>query len=197
MAGGLLGGLFGSAPDRVIVPRDEQADALLNAGIERSKRPDEAYGQETNAGVNDMANSLTSSPDVQQQAAQSGQNPAMLSAMSNVYRGQAQGDINKIMKTNDQNAQFRKSEALRQMSMAALGRQQAETNVFSQLTEAYNQQEAARAGVISSIFQVGRQGMMMSASKGKSSKTKTGDFGGGGGAEPAADAGGGSEFGDW
>lgn len=160
MAGGLLGDLLPSAPDRTIVPQDQQSNELINAGIARAKRSPQEFGNDINQNVSEFAGNL-GSQNTAQEAAQTGQDPATLAAMSGVYRGQAQGDIDKLMKTTNQNAQFQKAESLRKMAMAAMGRQQAQTNIYQQLTEAYNQQETARAGLVSSIFQAGRAGMMM------------------------------------
>ena len=165
------------APDRTIVPTDPQANALLNAGIDRAQRPEQAFADQANAGIKENAQAMNLGQDqINQKAAASGQDPAMMSAISNVYKGQAQSGIDRLMQKNSMGAGLNRAESLRKMAQAALGRQQVETQNYEKLTEAYNQQENGRAQFISSIFQAGRQGYMTSK---MGSKAKTNDFGNG------------------
>lgn len=171
--------LGGSAPDRVIVPVDKDADELLRAGVKRAQRSPDEIAQDTNYGMDRTGNLAQSDQSISGDAAQSGQDPAMMKAISNLYQGQAGAQIDKIKGQNGINATFSKADSLRKLSMAALGQQRVETANFERMTQAYNDQEAARSQLVSSIFQVGRQAYVGSRMKQKKTAPNFSDRSGG------------------
>lgn len=167
LVNGVLGG--GDAPDRKNVDLNPKAKELIKAGVNRAMRSPEEYAAERNAGVDNATQVIGPNENqLNQQAAQMGQDPAMLKAISNVYQGQAGQQIARLKSDNNLKSGLMKAESLKRMAHAAIAQQNVETQNFERLTDAYNQNEIARAQFVSSLFQVGRQAYIGSKMKVKS-----------------------------
>lgn len=155
-----------SAPDPVIVPEDPQTAAMIKEGVDRSTAPTEEHAANINANVANM--SQLGGKSGEQTDAGLGQSPGFLNALRNQYAARSSKDIDKIQAGNHQRAEMMRADKMRKMAMAAMGQQRAQTQNYEMLTQAYNDAEAARAQLISSIFQMGAgAGGAAMANKGK------------------------------
>lgn len=193
----------GSAPDAPKpVPLDPGSQGLINAA---SARGSQSVGDTAKASFGDAGQRALSLGQTEgqtnQQAASRGEDPSMLNAIRQSYGREAGYGINRAQNQNAINANFQKSQQLSQVAQAALGQQQAITNQNQFITNAYNQQEAARAGFINQLFQTADVGIGMYAGNhgmGRGSKTSNSTMGGGspsavGGFDPGAGGGYGME----
>lgn len=162
---GLLDNLFQKAPDRQIVQQDPAVNDLINAQVERASKGPEAFAQAKNVGI-DQSSTAPNFQMLAQQGSRTGEDQGMLNAIQNVYRQKDNQNIERLKQKNAQTSEIDRADALRKAAMAAMGRQQVQNDIFGQLTDAYNQQEAARAQFVSGLFGIGRQAAMMGGFKG-------------------------------
>lgn len=85
-----------------------------------------------------------------------GQDPAFIQALHNQYYGKQSKQIDALKRQAGMQGQMDKAGALKNLSAIAQGQQQALTQQFQFLTNAYNQQESAKAGAINQLFQTGQ-----------------------------------------
>lgn len=162
----LGGGDAPKPPD--MVQLDPRARELLDQGVARASRSGAEHQDEENAGIDAYAGGLLGGGG-DQEAASSAQNPYYVQGLRDAYKSQARSGIDAVKNQNQFSAEMRRSDQLKRMQMAAMGQQQAQLQNYQMLTQAYNQNEAARAQFISSIFGVARTGIGMGmASKGPS-----------------------------
>lgn len=158
-------------PDNKRIALDPAVQGLLNDQVNRASADQSTFAAATNQGIDERVGQLNQSNDsLKSYAAKTGQDPAMLEALSGIYGAKAQEQIGKIKTQNELNAPFRKSQALSGVSSAVLGAQQAKNNFYQQLTDAYNQSEMGRAALVSTLFQTGTQAYMHK----KQNKTSSG-----------------------
>lgn len=145
-----MAGLFsGETPTPKYVSLDPQTQGLLDQGVTHASRPTSDFASDTNAGVDNARTALN--PVNEQSSAITGMSPGMFKAIQNNYGMHAGEAINRLKSQNDFEANLRKSNNLKQMAISALGQQQAMTNNYSALTDAYNQAEAARSQSVSAL----------------------------------------------
>lgn len=142
-----------SAPDPKIVGEDPQAAALITEGTNRAVAPTSEHAANINANVANMSQ-LNGKPDEATDAGL-GQSPGFLTALRNQYAARSSKDIDKIQAGNMQRAEMMRADKMRKMAQAAMGQQRVMTQNYEMLTQAYNDAEAARAQLVSSIFQMG------------------------------------------
>lgn len=148
-------------PDNKQISLDPAVQGLLNDTVKRASADTASFGQATNQGIDERVGQLNQSNNsIKQMAAKTGQDPAMLEAISGAYGSQAHDQIQKIKSQNDFNAPLRKANALSGAAAAVLGQQQAKNSFYQSLTDAYNQSEANRAQLVSTLFQTGTQAYM-------------------------------------
>lgn len=168
MSSGLLD-LLGSTPDAPgATPLDPGTQGIVNRMTDKAGGDASTFtaGLNQGAGSNLMEN--------KQQALQSdarqggGMGASDFGAIRNAYAGQANRQINQIQQKNDMQGKMMKADYMNTTAKALLGQQQQAVNQYGVLTNAYIQQEQARAGFISSLFQVGNTAMAASAATQKS-----------------------------
>lgn len=178
---------------------DPQVQGLIDSGVDRSVRSPEEIAAETNQGVAVGAGQLgQSEQQAQNQGLRQGGDAGYINALRGAYSARSDQNIGRIVEKNQMQAQYKKSDQMAKMSRTALAQQRVQTQNFETLTQAYNQQEMARAQFINQIFQLGGTGMGMAAANRKAVKqdesiigsgpTRTGgyapsqvDYGGGAG----------------
>ena len=132
---------------------DPQSQTMINQIAERAGGPTDMSNL---AMAKQNASSLVPSVDqMNQQSAKLAQDPyfdrAAMRYAQDKYgqKEQRYGDAETIQQS------LRQSQQLAQAAQHALGQQRVKDNQYSFLTQIYNEQEAARAGFINSIFQTG------------------------------------------
>ncbi len=174
---GLIGGLLGeSDPTLKIVPLDSGTQNLITGQQTRAGQTDAQLGQQANAGVSQSGQQMQQSDQsLKQEAAGSGSDPAMLQAIRNQYGQKAGSGIQDLMAKNQNNTAMVRANMLQQAAHSQVAKQQVETQNYENLTNAMNQAEMARAGVLSSIFgAVGVGAGMYLGSRGSSGKRAPG-----------------------
>lgn len=178
---GLLGGLFGgggSAPERKIVELDQGTQGLINQVNDRSNRDASAFGADINQGVAGAADSLGESPQAAMQSdlRAGGPTPYMGEALRQAYSSRSQENVGRLIKSNEYKGMLAKGDQMRRAAQTQIAQQRVAANNNARLVDAYNQQEAARAQFISSIFQTVSTGLTIAAaSRGAKAKPSATD----------------------
>lgn len=175
--------LTGGAPDPVIVPLDEGTQGLLNRGTDRATRPSEDYAADLNRGVAEAAQQFSQGPQAgAQESKRLGMDDGFNAALRQAYGSRESDIVNRLVRSNQYRGQLQRSQEMHRMSIAAMAQQRVATQNFAMLTEAYNQQEMARAQFISQLFQTGANAMSMYAAQNrKANATDPNGMNGGGG----------------
>jgi hypothetical protein len=173
---GLLNNVFGNAPQPTTVPLDTGSQNLENQMADQSNQPSNYYSGILNSNLGQVANLGQNDQQMNQSAQSMGMAPGQMEAIRNVYSQQAGQGINRLTQQNELKGQMMKADYMNQMSRAMLGIQQNAVNQYGVLSQAYQQQEYARAGVINSLFQTANFGIGMA---GAGSKSGAGGFAGG------------------
>ena len=139
------------------VPLDPQSQALLDSMQGQAQAPASEWAQKANKGV-ETAGQL-GQPTAPQDFAKTGINEPMGAAIRNAYKGQANQQIGNILKQNEFNAQIAKANYSAQINNALLGQAQTHVANYQLLTDAYNQNEAARAQFVASLTGLAAYGM--------------------------------------
>ena len=150
------------------VPLDPNAQALLDAGVARSTQPTQSFADADNLNASQYAQGLGGTSNNFGGGSAEDSN---IQAIKNAYNQQATKQIQDIKQRSTWNAEGQKAQAMQQQAAAATGQQQALTQQYSNLTNIYNQQEAARAGMVNQIFQTADYGI---GAQKKSSRTNNG-----------------------
>lgn len=155
-----LGDMFsGKGPDYTAVPLDAGTSELIHQNTLSATQTPEQIAARSNAGIQGASGEgLQSDQQLQAHAAATGQNPAMLAAIRNQYGQAAQKGVNSIVKQNEINAPLTKADYLQKAAQMAQAKMNVATQNYEGLTDAYNQNMAARAQVISSVFNVAGAG---------------------------------------
>lgn len=166
---GLLSGLFGggSAPEPKTVALDDGTQRLIDEGAARSQRDASAFGDDLNKGVAQAAQAFA-----QPAQAPAGQDDGLYSALRQSYNTRGGSGLKNLMQQNQYKGVLEKADRMRQVSSQMAAQQNVAAQNMAMLTQAYNQSEAARAGLIGSLFQLAGTGMAISAANSKA-KTKT------------------------
>lgn len=167
-----------AVPAPTIVPLDPQTQGLINQGTAQAGQSSGQFTQALNNNVSQNTNQLGMSDEaVNNLAAKTGTNAGMIMGLRNAYQGQTNYNTQQVQQGNQINGAMMKYDYTQKMAQVALGQQAQQTQAFSALTNAYNNSEAARASMISSLFQTANAGMVAYAGARRGGKA-----GGGGGA---------------
>lgn len=147
------------------VELDEGTRGLIKDATTRAIRPAEDYLKELNQPA-DYAAKAFEAPNTAQASATTGQDEGFLKALQNKHSQVAKSDFDRIKSMNTVTAEQKRAGQMSRMAQIAQGQQQARTQQYAFLTEVYNQQEAAKAGMINELFQLG-SAVMMGAGGGK------------------------------
>ena len=163
-AKGLLGG--GGGPSYNAVPLDAGTEALINKDVNQvtNQSPGQLAAATNQAGTN-AAKAFSGGPGTQN-ASSTGGDPAMLQAIKNQYSGLASKDINQLQRQNQSQAQVEQGQQLSEFAKTALAQQQVMTQNYTDLMNAQNANTEARAGMITSLINLGTQGMIMNKTMG-------------------------------
>ena len=152
-----LSSLFDS-PDVQAVPLDSGTRGLIKEGVNRSiNESPEQISEQMLGGVESGVAALSPSDEmISQEAERTGQNPYLLQAVQNKYRGETARDLGRFKTQADMQSRLLKAERMQQIAQSAIAGQQVQTNNFAMLSQAFQQNEAARASVISNIIGLGQ-----------------------------------------
>lgn len=157
-------------PEHRTIALDEGTQNLSNQMAAQANAPTSFYSGMLNQGQDRARTSLGESEDqITQRASRMGMDPNQMKAIRNVYNQQANTGIQQLSNRNEYQAKLMKADYMNTVSKALLGQQQQMVNQYGLLTNAYMQQEAARAGAINSMFQTADTaiGMQMAQNRGQ------------------------------
>ena len=184
MAVDILGSLLPKVPGPQGVSLDPNTQALMSAGASMALRPASEFAADANKGVQQSAQSFMPSNEQSSQAdARMGTGAGQMGfeqALKNKYGALAGRDVNKIMQANSLNAEMQKANMMNQYAKAYLGQQQAMTQNYEMLTQAYNQNEAARAQFINQLFGAANYGIGAKLGAKAAAKETVNEFNAGG-----------------
>lgn len=146
--------LFGkSAPNLNVAPLDSGTQQLITGMANDAGQSDSQISDKHNAGVAAAGNqALQSDTQGNQEAARTGQNSAMLSAIRNQYNGIAGDQINNVMKSNEMNAPLYRAQMLDMAVKARFAQKQVDNQNYTKLMEANTNAEMARASTLYGIL---------------------------------------------
>ena len=149
---GLLDSFTGAnSPTLNVVPLDDGTQKMISNQNKRALTTDLSAQQ--NNGVKAAGGQMAQTDQsLGQDAARSGQDPAMLGAIRNKFNNVAGKDIQQLVAKNNSNVALKRADLLQQAAKSQLVQQQVETQNYTELANAMNQAEAARAQVLSSVF---------------------------------------------
>jgi len=140
--------------DPTIVPLDGQTQGLLNQSALRTQEPLDAYKQKQNQGIIQAQAALGGVPSAND-SAKSGLTDAMKGGIRNLYQQKAGPQIAMLAAQNNIQGQMAKANAANKYMQQAFQLQKNVTDNYNMLTNAYNQQEAARAGMVAALTGLG------------------------------------------
>lgn len=138
-----------------VVPLSPGAQGILNDQISTSAQPSSYFSNQINQNTDAGLNQFPSEEKAGQQAASAGTPNETFGAIRGMYAKKAGQQIGNIMKMNDLEATKMKGDYMNQTAKALLNQQALQTNQYGVYTNAYQQQEQARAGMINQLFQLG------------------------------------------
>ena len=158
----ILGGML-QGPNQEIISLDPQTQGMIAEGVNRAvgQTPSDIANQSM-AGVESAVRGLSPSDDmVNREAVRTGQNPYLMSAVQNKLRQETSRDLARFKSQADIQARLAKAQRMQQISQSALAGQQVQLNNFMALSQAYQQNEMARAQVISNVIGLGSTANMI------------------------------------
>lgn len=160
----LVGGVFGGSPQPTPVGLDKDTTKLINSGAQRNiNQTSGDIENQMTSGVQNAVNSIGGNLD--QEAARTAQDPHLLQAIQNQYRGRTASDLNRFKNQMDMQSRIAKGDRMSQFAQTALAQQQVQTGNYEMLANAYQQNQAARADVISSVIGLASTAQVMQAAK--------------------------------
>jgi hypothetical protein len=159
----VLGSMFGGGPDQQVTPLDSATKGLINENINRSinETPDD-ISKQILQGVEPNVSALGMGPEMtNREAVRTGQDPYMMSALSNKFRQNTAKDYQRFKSQTDAQSRLMKGQRMADASQMAFMKQQVQTNNFAMLSQAFQQNEMARAQVISSFIGLGTNAAML------------------------------------
>jgi len=155
---------IGGTPQPTTVALDPASQNIENQEATQAGQDSSVFGNEINQNVQAAASGLMNAPQEKNQAASLGGNMPgdTFGAIRNAYSNQAGAQISGLMNQNQMQAQLMKADYMNQVGKAMLGQQVNAANQYQTLTNAYVQQNAARAGAIASLFQTANSAMIAS-----------------------------------
>lgn len=165
--------LMGQTPQLKIVPLDSGTQSIMQSESNMAGQPSSYFSGLLNNSTDQAHNLAQGDQQLNQQAQQMGMSPGQMKAIRNVYNSHAQKGIYQLKQQNDMQGQMMKADYMSKLSQAMLGQQVTAANQYQMLTDAYVQQEQARAGFINSLFQTGDTAIGMRAAMNRQSGPKT------------------------
>lgn len=144
---------------------DPGSQELANAQLANAQQSPEEIQAKLNSNQQYVGNLGQGDQQLEQQSQQINIPKGQLEAIRNVYAREAGSGIEQLKNQNLQKAQMMKGDYLNQTAKAMIGQHQQAANQYKVLTDAYTQQEAARAGAINSMFQLGDTAIGMQSAK--------------------------------
>lgn len=178
---GLLDSIIGTTtPQPTAVGLDSGTQNLINSQVANSGQDPSHFSGILNQGVDKAQGNLggvQNNLNAGTTQANTGMAPGQFQALRQSYAAQAGQNINRLKSQNDLQGQMMKADYMNQTAKALLGQAQFQSNQYQTLTNAYTQQEAARASAINSMFQTADTVIGLKAGGGFA--------GSGGGAQPS------------
>jgi len=183
---GLLDGLTGgSGPSLNIVPLDPGTQNLIKGQIGNSTQNDATIAEKLNSGVAAAGQQgMQSSDQLNQRAAQTGENPASLEAIRRQYNKVAGDTVASVVRNNQTNAAMTRANWMNQAARSMLAQQQVQTQNYQMLTQAMNAADAARAQILSNVLGVGGMAAGMALAPGRARAPRQSINGSGDSMEP-------------
>jgi len=161
----MAGFLGGSTPQPTTVALDPQTQAIESQEAQKAGQPSSEWTGRLNANMDQSGALGQSDQQTQHLSQQTGMSPGQIGAIRNVYGMHAREGIQRLKGQNDLQGQMMKADYMSKMSQAMLGQQVTAVNQYQVLTNAYQQQEMARAGLVNSLFQTADVGIGMKAAQ--------------------------------
>jgi hypothetical protein len=151
------------APKLNIVSLDSDTQGLVNNSVQNAGRSGDEFAADINNGVAQNAASLGQD---QQHATQEDQrggdnSPYMADALRGAYQAHSDQNVGRLIKSNQYKGEMAKADYMRQTAAVQAAQQNVRNQNYSMLTEAYNQNEMARAQFVNSLFQLGGTAVAM------------------------------------
>lgn len=174
----IVGSLLGGGPELSVAPLDAGTKKLIDEGVKRNvgENTDDITNQLTR-GI-DNGQLLQTPEQTNQTAEQAGQDPHLLQAIRRQYSDKTNQSVQRLKNQAGVDARLEKGKRMRDFSHVAIAKQQVETQTFQALSQAYQQNQQARAQMISSLINLGGTAMMI---QGMKPKVQVGAGGSGGG----------------
>lgn len=139
------------------VPLDAESNQLLNNLGVRAARSTSDFAAEANKGVGQAGQMpLQTNQQLDQQLSGfGGGDPHMAHAIRSAFNARSSADVNRIKNQFGMQAEFEKSNAMKQAAQLAAARNKVNIQNFEGLSQAYEDSEKARAEVISSFMSLG------------------------------------------
>jgi hypothetical protein len=157
------------------VSPDQQTQGLMAQGVSLASRPAGDFATQSSQGMEGgLQSQLQGAPQASQEAARMGVQPGQQgfnTALRNQYNAYAGRQLGGMMATNRVNAEMQKANMMNQYAKAYLGQQRAMTENYANLTQAFNQNEQARAQFISQLFGAADYGIGMNKGGMRSQQT--------------------------
>lgn len=161
---GNLGGSSPTPPSQVAL--DPGSQQIVNQQIATAGQDPSYYSGILNQNQGQARSLAQGDQQLQQQSQQLGMQPGQMQAIRNAYNSQANTGINDLVQQNELKGKMMKADYMNKLSSTLLGQQKQAVSQYQVLTQAYQQQEMARAQTISSLFQTGAlAGGMMAGSQ--------------------------------
>lgn len=144
-----------------MIELDDSTKKLINEREARAMRPEGDFAKELNDPIDQAQIAMKEIPG------QVDVNSPFHGAMRKVYAQKAQKEIDRLKAYTQPQAQTNKANALNQVSAQQIAQMRARTQNYEFLTQAYNQQEAAKANLINNLFQIGATAMTYGKLNGK------------------------------
>ncbi len=163
----------GGAPDAPkSVGLDSGSQGLLNRSVAQASQPSGYYSGILNQNVGRAQTALGQSNQAaaQENASMGGGinlSPGQMGAIRNAYNSQASRQIGNMVKQNDYKGQMMRADYMNSIAQTMLHQQAQQVSQYGVLTNAFIQQEGARAAAINSLFQTGDTAMGMQMARQK------------------------------
>lgn len=153
-----IGNIFGGSSETPKLQQAQMPEAAkeqMQALISQAKQSPEQIAQQSMTGVEKGMGMLGGGAP--QDFAKTGVQPEKIQAFRNVYGAQTGKALEQLKSQNLIQAEQKKMQKLQMASQLALHAANVQTNYLQTLTDAYNQMEAQRAGLVSAISGIGNQ----------------------------------------
>lgn len=155
---------IGNTPQPTIVPLDKGTKGLLHQQALEAEQSPEHFAGLLNQGLDKRP--LMQTPEQQHSTeAQYGMEPGQFTSIRRAAAKGADSNINSMMRMNQHQGQQMKADYMNKAMQMLLNHQAVETQNHQMITQAYVQQEAARAQMVNQLFQAGTTAYQMNRQK--------------------------------